>query len=140
MQKLRPPKTDWRQVERFISSAAGKRESARKAISFDEEAELQLAYEAMLKTSLGFMFSHGSRPRSLPGHHIAIIEFVKARIDSKHGGIIAVFDRIRRKRNLGVYDDRGFLSHQDAELAISTASSFIAIIRAEIAARKPRTS
>jgi hypothetical protein len=42
---------------------------------FDEEACLQQAYEAMLKASLGFMFSRGFRPRSQPGHHIAIIEF-----------------------------------------------------------------
>ncbi len=124
-------------MERFLSSAARKLESAGKAIAFDEEAALQLAYEAMLKASLGFMFSHGSRPRSLPGHHIAIIEFVKARIDRKHAGIIAVFDRMRRKRNLALYDDRGFISKQDAELAISTASSFVAIIRGDVGARKP---
>ncbi len=32
----------------------------------------------MLKASLGFMFSYGFRARSQPGHHIAIIEFVRA--------------------------------------------------------------
>ena len=42
----------------------------------------------MLKASLGFMFSHGFRARSQPGHHIAIIEFVRARIHKKHAGLI----------------------------------------------------
>lgn len=62
----------------------------------------------MLKASLGFMFSHGFRARSQPGHHIAIIDFVRARIGKKHAGLISVFDRLRRKRNLAPYDDRGF--------------------------------
>lgn len=106
-------------------------------MAFDEEASLQLAYEAMLKASLGFMFSYGSRPGSQPGHHIAIIEFVKSRIDRKHAGLIAVFDRLRRKRNLAPYDDRGFVSRQDAELAISSAHSFIAVLRSSVASRKP---
>jgi len=45
----------------------------------------------MLKASLGFMFSHGFRARSQPGHHIAIIDFVRSRIDKKHAGLLVVF-------------------------------------------------
>jgi hypothetical protein len=56
----------------------------------------------MLKGSLDFMFSHGFRARSQPGHHIAIIEFVRSRIDKKHAGLLTVFDRLRRKRNLAL--------------------------------------
>ncbi|HXY08379.1 MAG TPA: hypothetical protein VEI52_11095 [Terriglobales bacterium] len=53
-----------------------------KILAFDEEAFLQQAYEAM--RSLGFIFSHGFRAKSQPGHHIAIIEFVQSRIDKMH--------------------------------------------------------
>ena len=49
----------------------------------------------MLKAALGFMFSHGLRARSQPGHHIAIIEFVRSHIDKKHAGLLTVFDRLR---------------------------------------------
>ena len=110
MRKLKPHRVDWGQIERFLASADKKLISARKILAFDEEACLQQAYEAMLKASLGFMFSHGFRARSQPGHHIAIIEFVRARIDKKHSGLISVFDRLRRMRNLALYDDRGFVS------------------------------
>jgi hypothetical protein len=89
--------------------------SAQDILAFDEETCLQQAYEAMLKASLGFMFSYGFHARSQPGHHIAIIDFVQARIDKKHAGLITVFDRIRRKRNRALYDDTGFASHHDAE-------------------------
>src|ERR1700704_4483556 len=103
MKKLKPHTVDWAQIERFLASADKKLSSAHKMIEFDEEACLQQAYEAMLKSSLGFMFSYGFRARSQPGHHIAIIDFVRSRIDKKHAGLLVVFDRLRRKRNTALY-------------------------------------
>ena len=137
MKKLKPQTVDWAQIERFLQSAEKKLASAHKILAFDEEACLQQAYEAMLKASLGFMFSHGFRARSQPGHHIAIIEFVRARIDKKHFGLLTVFDHLRRKRNMALYDDTGFVSHHDAEQALKSARDFIAVIRADITTRKP---
>ncbi len=64
------------------------------------------------------MFSYGFRAKSQPGHHIAIIDFVRERIDKKHVGLLTVFDRLRRKRNMALYDDTGFVSHHDAEQAV----------------------
>jgi len=137
VKKLKPHRVDWAQIERFLQSAERKLASAYKILAFDEEACLQQAYEAMLKASLGFMFSHGFRARSQPGHHIAIIEFVRARIHKKHAGLNTVFDRLRRKRNLALYDDTGFVSHHDAEQALETARNYLGVIRTDIATRKP---
>jgi uncharacterized protein (UPF0332 family) len=136
MKKLRPHQIDWAQIERFLVSAEKKLSSAQKILAFDEEACLQQAYEAMLKASLGLMFSHGFRARSQLGHHIAIIEFVRARIDKKYAGLITVFDRLRRKRNTALYDDTGFVSHHDAEQALASAAQYLKVIRADISARK----
>ncbi len=137
MKKLKVHVVDWAQIDRFLTSADKKLASAHKILAFDEEACLQQAYEAMLKASLGFMFSHGFRARSQPGHHIAIIEFVGSRIDKKHSGMLTVFDRLRRKRNMALYDDTGFVSHHDAEQALESAGDYLNMIRADIAARKP---
>jgi hypothetical protein len=78
----------------------------------------------MLKAALGFMFSHGSRVRSQPGHRILIAESARERIDKKPAGLMIVFDRLRRKRNLALYDDTGFVSHHDAEQALETAREY----------------
>jgi uncharacterized protein (UPF0332 family) len=137
MKKLKPHTVDWAQIDRFLASADKKLASANKILAFDEEACLQQAYEAMLKASLGFMFSYGFRARSQPGHHIAIIDFVRARIDKKHSALLAVFDRLRRKRNLALYDGTGFVSHHDAEQAVESARQYLDVIRADIAGRKP---
>ncbi len=137
MKKLKPHVVDWAQIDRFLASADKKLASARKIAAFDEEACLQQAYEAMLKASLGFLFSHGFRARSQPGHHVAIIEFGRTRVDKKHAGLLTVLDRLRRKRNLVLYDDTGFVSHHDAEEALEAAREYLGVIRADIAARKP---
>ncbi|MGC2670224.1 MAG: hypothetical protein WA299_00035 [Candidatus Acidiferrum sp.] len=136
MKKLKPHVVDWAQIDRFLASADKKLSSARKILVFDEEACLQQAYEAMLKASLGFMFSYGFRARSQPGHHIAIIDFVRARIDKKHASLLTVFDRLRRKRNLALYDDSGFVSHHEAEQALETAALYLIVICDDIAARR----
>ena len=137
MKKLKPHTVDWAQIERFLTSAEKKLASAHKILAFDEEASLQQAYEAMLKASLGFMFSHGFRARSQPGHHIAIIDFVRSRIGKKHAGLLVVFDHLRRKRNTALYDDTGFVSRHDAEQALESAGDYLNVIRVDIAARKP---
>src|SRR5271155_4067393 len=113
MKKLKAHAVDWAQIDRFLASADKKLASARKILAFDEEACLQQVWEAMLKASLGFMFSHEFRPRSHPGHHIAIIDFFHSRIDKKNAGLLNVFDRLPRKRNMSLYDDSGFVSHHD---------------------------
>ena len=137
MKKLKPQKVDWAQIERFLQSAEKKLASAQKILAFDEEACLQQAYEAMLKASLGFMFSHGFRARSQPGHHIAIIEFVRAPVDKRNSSLLTMFDRLRRKRNMALYDDTGFVSRHDAEQALESARNLIEVIRADVKARKP---
>src|SRR5271168_3323542 len=137
MKKLKPHAVDWAQIDRFLASADKKLASAHKILAFDEEACLQQAYEAMLKASLGFMFSHGTRARSQPGHHIAIIEFTRSRLDKKHTALLVVFDRLRRRRNIALYDDTGFVSRYDAEQALESARDFLAVIRSDIEARKP---
>lgn len=137
MKKLKPHIVDWLQIERFLASADKKLTSARKILAFDEEACLQQAYEAMLKASLGFMFSHGFRARSQPGHHMAIIDFVRSHIDKRYAGLLVVFDRLRRKRNLALYDDTGFVSKRDAEQALQSARDYLKIVRSDITARKP---
>jgi hypothetical protein len=51
--------------------------------------------------------------------------------------LLVVFDCLRRKRNLALYDDTGFVSHHDAEQALESAGNYLNVIQADIAARKP---
>jgi hypothetical protein len=136
VKKLTPHNADRQQVDRYLSAAERKLVVARKVLALDDEASLQLSYEVMLKAALGFMFSHGVRVRSVPGHHIATIEFVEQRLPRKHAPLLAVFDRLRRKRNAVLYDDEGFVSHQEAEEALRAAHEFIEVLRSDVLSRR----
>jgi uncharacterized protein (UPF0332 family) len=136
VKKTRSHTTDWPQIDRFLQSAERKLVTARKILEFDEEASLQQAYEAMLRASLAFIFSYGQRVRSQPGHHIAIIEFVQERLGKEHAGLLILFDHLRRKRNLVLYDDSGFVSLHEAEEALNTAHAYLELLRGRIERRR----
>ena len=124
------------QIERFLASAEKKLTSAHRILAFDEEASFNKHTKQCSRHRL-FMFSHGVRARSQPGHHIAIIDFVRLHIDKKYSSLLTMFDRLRRKRNLALYDDTGFVSHRDAEEALKAAGEYLKVIRADVAERKP---
>jgi len=67
----------------------------------------------------------------------AQIERFLTSADKKHAGLLIVFDRLRRKRNMALYDDTGFVSHHDAEQALESAGEYLKVIRVDIAAREP---
>ncbi len=138
MKKLRPERVDFAQVGRFLAGATKKLVAAKKMLDIDEEASYQLAYEAMLKASLGFMLTHGTRPRSLPGHHIVIIEFAGKHLGPESQGLVALFNRMRRKRNQALYDVSGIISRQEAEQALETAEKYLGVIREKIQERNPQ--
>jgi uncharacterized protein (UPF0332 family) len=138
MKKLRSQPIDFQQISRFLSGAEKKLASAKKILSLDEEAAYQLAYEAMLKGSLGFMLSFGVRPRTLPGHHVTIIEFAEEHLGKEFKTIVSMFNRMRRKRHESIYEVSGFISKQDAETALITAGKYLSAIRETIQKNNPQ--
>ncbi len=140
MKKLRPQRIDYNQISRFLSGAMKRLTAARKTLAIDEEASYQLAYEAMLKASLGFMLSFGVRPRSLPGHHVTMIAFADKHLGKEFKSLIAMFDRMRRKRNQAIYDVTGFISKQEALQALETAETYLAIVHDKIQRKNPQAT
>ncbi len=137
MKKLKPHKVDWAQIERFLASADKKLATAQKILAFDEEASLQQAYEAMLKGLPRFHVQPGFRAGVSPA--ITSRSSISSGREStkKDAGLLTVFDRLRRQRNMALYDDTGFISRHDAERALKSARDYLAVIRAAIARRKP---
>ena len=103
-------------------------------MAIDGEAAYQIAYESMLKGSLGLMLSHGSRPRVQLGHHRAIIEFSQQHLDPSLAPTFALFDRMRRKRNDAFYNN-AFITLTEAEEAVVTAENYLALVASDITVR-----
>jgi uncharacterized protein (UPF0332 family) len=132
----RPQKIDPKQVRRFLADAHKKAGAARKNLRIDEETAYQTAYQAMLKSSLALMLSHGQRPRVQLGHHVATIEFARTHLDPALAPTFALFDRMRRKRNDAFYDI-ALVTLAEAETAVKTAETYLKAVSADINSRLP---
>jgi len=138
MRRLKSQYVDFSRISLYLSAADNKLSTAKKMLAIDEEASYQMAYEAMLKASLGFMLSFGVRPRSLPGHHMTIIEFAEKYLGTEFKSLITMFNRMRRKRHQAIYEVTGFVSATEAERALVTAERYLSAIRHEIRKKNPQ--
>lgn len=84
-------------------------------------------------------FCFGVRPRSLPGHHVTIIEFAGEKLGKEFKGLISMFNRMRRRRNEASYEVTGLISKQEAEHALETAAKYLETTRNEIQKENPQT-
>ena len=136
MATTKPQPLNPKQVRQFLADAHKKIVAARENLAIDEETAYQTAYQAMLKASLSLMLSHGQRPRVQLGRHVAIIEFAQKHLDASHGGLFALFDRMRRKRNEAFYDI-AVIGDEEAEDAVVAVEMYLNVVTADIQVRLP---
>ncbi len=117
------------QVKRYFEGALRKLRTAEKIAYDDREAAYQLAYEAMLKGSIGLIMRHGMRVRSIPGHHLAIIEMSQKIIGEKISPIMDLFEYMRRNRHSFLYDDISDISEPELKEALDVAKKYLHIIK-----------
>lgn len=129
MKKLRDQDIYPEQIQRFFKSAEKKLKDAHRVAAISQEAAFQMAYDSMLRAALGLMLKHGKRPRSLPGHHIAIIEFAGGVLGEEFRGMIRHFDQMRRKRNDLLYEADDFISETEVVESLRTAEKFLERIK-----------
>ena len=113
------------QIKRQLAGAVRRLKAAETVVDEDEEAAYELAYEAMLKASIALMYSCGKRARSIPGHHVAIIEMAGEVLGPGFREQMIVFDEMRRNRNNFMYDAEGFVTDTEARQAIKIAKKYV---------------
>ncbi len=105
--------------------------TAKTILEQDTDWAFTIAYNSMLQTLRGFMFSRGYRPS---GHnpHISVVRFAELFLEED---MVLMFDRMRRKRHISVYDTVGTISQKEAEIAIETAEKILRTIEMRIGKR-----
>ena len=83
-----------------------------------------IAYNAMLQSGRAFMFNEGFRAKG-EGHHLIVIQFLRAGLGPEWEDVLDVMDRMRRKRNRSLYDTTGAISIKEAGEAVETAKDFV---------------
>ena len=115
-----------------------------KNIFFDGNYDwaLAIAYNAMLQAGRALMFFEGFRPKG-EYKHVSVVEFVKLTSGSAFANrLLFMFNKIRKKRHIAVYEQVNIISEDEAKNALAIAKEFVQvvekIIRGEVKA-SPRT-
>jgi len=112
---------DKRKVKDTLHLAKRDIQIAKSMLKQDMDWTFSIAYNAMLQTLRALMFSKGYRS-SGSNQHISVVRFAELFLDEE---TVIIFDRMRRKRHITIYDTAGTISEREAEHAVETAEILI---------------
>lgn len=91
----------------------------------DYDWSFSIAYNAMLQAGRALMFSEGFRPKG-EYKHVSVIDFVKKKFGNDFADkILFMFNKIRKKRHIAVYEQVNIISEDEAKNALETAEQFV---------------
>ena len=99
-------------------------QSSLRHLEIDLTWSLTIAYHAMIRAGRALMYSRGYLP-TVNQAHKTIVEFTKLLLGEEYHGIVAKFNRLRRKRHNFIYDSQNHTSYQEAQQALKAAKSLI---------------
>jgi hypothetical protein len=129
--------SDFTQISQYVASAEKKLASRRRCCRSTRKP-IPAGLRGDVEGFAGIDVEPRGGPRTLPGRHVTIIEFAEKQLGPEFKGLIALFNRMRRKRHETIYQVSGFISHQDAENALETGTKYLAAIRKTIQGQNPQ--
>ena len=100
----------------------------------DFDWALTVAYNAMLQAARAFMFYKGYRPMG-SYRHLAVVHFMECYEKAFGVGEIELFNRIRKRRHIAVYEQPLTVSEGEAERAFDNAKKIVRAARKQINSR-----
>jgi hypothetical protein len=103
--------SDREEIARLLAIADGRLEDYHKAVSgeLSSDVQLGLAYDAIRASATAALRAAGYRVVRGGSEHYRTIEALEFSIDPERK-LIPALDTLRRKRNVGAYDDYGLVS------------------------------
>jgi len=93
--------------------------------NMDYDWAFSIAYNAMLQAGRSLMFSESYRAKG-EYKHVSVIEFVKQKFGMEFAEkILFMFNKIRKKRHIVVYEQANMISQAEADTALHTAKEFV---------------
>jgi len=124
-------------IENLIARAYKEIKIAEANISIDEGTAYTVAYTSMLHAGRALMFIKGFRP-SNGYQHKTVVAFAAFVLGDEFKTLTQHFDKMRRKRNLFIYEVNISISETEVNNALKSASSFIKTIRDIIEKENPQ--
>jgi hypothetical protein len=108
--------SDGNEIARLLAIADGRLEDYRKAVEAELSTDVQLglAYDAIRSCATAALRAAGYRVIRGGSEHYRTIEALEFSIDPERK-LIPALDALRRKRNVGAYDDYGLVSQGEAD-------------------------
>lgn len=108
--------SDAPEIARLLALADGRLEDYRRALAgkLSADVQLSLAYDAIRISATAALRAAGYRVVRGSSEHYRTIEALEFSIDPPKK-LIPALDTLRRKRNLGSYDDYGLVSQGEAD-------------------------
>jgi len=125
------------QVAKLVKGACQDLKEARVTFPVSDRAAYLFAYTAMLKVGRALLFLKGYRPKGL-GQHATVIEVADFLLGKGFSSLTDQFDRMRKKRNLLMYDVGVLISHTEAEEAFRTAEQYLDKVRGFMEKQDPQ--
>ncbi len=94
------------------------------------EVIFKFSYDALIKSGISLIAFYGYKTKSRQGHHIKILEKMAQII--KNNDIESIGDRMRRKRNLDLYDGGVIISKKEADGYLEFIKSVIINVESHI--------
>jgi L-lactate utilization protein LutC len=98
----------------------------------DEHTEVRFtyAYQALIKLGIVLLASEGVRVRSIPGHHIKILEELSRILSNPDISIMG--NRMRKKRNQDLYSGGEFISKKEADESVEFVESVLLAVKKQL--------
>jgi hypothetical protein len=108
--------SDREEISRLFAIADGRLEDYHKAVDgeLSSDVQLGLAYDAIRACATAALRAAGYRVVRGGSEHYRTIEALEFSIDPERK-LIPALDALRRKRNVGAYDDYGLVSQGEAD-------------------------
>ena len=96
----------------------------------DYDWAFAISYNAMLQAGRALMFSEGFRPKE-EHKHVSVVEFVRTKFGSQFADkILFMFNKIRKKRHVAVYEQVNIISKEEATSTLGVATEFVRKVEA----------
>jgi len=127
---------DYKAIAKLLTRARIDVRTAKRNLRQDPECAYSYAYNAMLRTGLGLMFSKGFRP-DIKGKHLTIVKFAGSILGDEFGKLVNDYDFMRRKRHRFIYEPGIPCSLKEATHSITVAEEFVAKVSSLIKTKAP---
>jgi len=134
---IKEEKINLKGIENLIARAYKEIKIAEANVSIDEGTAYTVAYTSMLHTGRALMFVKGLRPSNVYQHK-TVVDFTAIVLGNEFKTLTQHFDKMRRKRNLFIYEVNISISEDEVATALKSASSFVKAIRDIIEKENPQ--